>query len=834
MKKNYRWYLIAFLIPVIVSLIIFIGMGIYPFGNNCILQMDMYHQYCPFFTEFLTKLQEGGSLMYSWNLGLGSDFVGLYAYYLASPLNWFLVLCPKNHVIEFMTLLTLLKLGLCGFSFFYFIKERYQLIGKDGKFHKNTLFPALLFSTAYVFSGFMAAYSWNIMWLDCIALAPLIVLGLVKLVKEKKVLLYYVALSIAILSNYYIAILLCIFLVLYFIILLFEQKKGHLSACCRFAGYSALAGGTASILLLPEIVVLSYSGSAGSGFPEKVEWYFSILAELARGSALAQTHTGNDHWPNLYAGAFSLIFIFLYILNRRIHWKEKIIKVFIVVFFLISFANNYLDFIWHGMHFPQSLPGRQSFLYAFLILIMGFETIRKWKGIRLWHIIAAFVIPIVLLVASAAVTDLEVTAMVSIVATCVLIACYALIMMLQKMKTQKKNGYLQWTFFVLAMVELIANMAITGYGSVNRTTYMRKVDYYEELLKHTQDDDSFYRVEDAGRKTKNDNTFYGYPSVTIFSSLMNRNVSSFYRNVYMEGGANYYCYNGATPITSAMLSVKYVLSDSAMEESPLSSIVAREGRYYLYENRYCLPFGYVIQEDAIANWEIGSVSKIGNINSLAKALGANENMLMSTRVDEEVLEGSTTLTLPEEGYYYALYDRCSTEQLTATFSSGRTKTLYKTTHRYLLDLGYCTSGETVTITNANDEKISFSVYRLNLNAVDAAYETLSEQTMELVQFEDTIIEGKIDITTPGRLILSVPSEPGWTLYVDGKETEIIDFSETFISTYLEEGIHTIRLEYQTPGLMMGAVIGAFCIGIFALTQIIRRLRCKKNLSAPKC
>ena len=118
-KKSNKWaYLAAFLIPFLICVIICIANGVYPFGDYCILHVDMYHQYCPFFTEFLEKLQNGGSLMYSWKLGLGSDFVSLYAYYLASPLNVLLMLCPKSYVIEFMTLLILVKIGFCGFSFF--------------------------------------------------------------------------------------------------------------------------------------------------------------------------------------------------------------------------------------------------------------------------------------------------------------------------------------------------------------------------------------------------------------------------------------------------------------------------------------------------------------------------------------------------------------------------------------------------------------------------------------------------------------------------------------------------------------------------------------------
>ena len=100
----------------------------------------MYHQYCPFFTDFLHKLRTGGSLQYSWNLGLGSDFVSLYAYYLASPLNWLVVLFPKSHIIEFIELLIIFKISLSGATFFYFLKEHFVLLGKDNRYHDNFCF----------------------------------------------------------------------------------------------------------------------------------------------------------------------------------------------------------------------------------------------------------------------------------------------------------------------------------------------------------------------------------------------------------------------------------------------------------------------------------------------------------------------------------------------------------------------------------------------------------------------------------------------------------------------------------------------------------------------
>ena len=127
LERKWIWSLLAFGIPFVAGIIILACFGIYPFGTNCILHIDMYHQYCPFFMELQEKLTSGGSLLYSWNLGLGSDFVSLYAYYLASPLNWLLILCPKAFVIEFMTLITVVKIGLAGLFMYWFLKEHFRL-----------------------------------------------------------------------------------------------------------------------------------------------------------------------------------------------------------------------------------------------------------------------------------------------------------------------------------------------------------------------------------------------------------------------------------------------------------------------------------------------------------------------------------------------------------------------------------------------------------------------------------------------------------------------------------------------------------------------------------
>ena len=141
---------------------------------------------------------------------MGVNFTSLFAYYLASPINWLIALLPQKYMIEIMNMLIVMKLCASSVTFSYYISKH---------FHTKKCTIAL-FGMFYALSAYSAAYSWNIMWLDCIVLIPLIMLGLEKLVDENKCYLYCISLGLCIFTNYYISIMVCISVCLYFIVLM--------------------------------------------------------------------------------------------------------------------------------------------------------------------------------------------------------------------------------------------------------------------------------------------------------------------------------------------------------------------------------------------------------------------------------------------------------------------------------------------------------------------------------------------------------------------------------------------------------------------------------------
>jgi uncharacterized membrane protein YfhO len=483
-----------------------------------------------------------------------------------------------------------------------------------------------------------------------------------------------------------------------------------------------------------------------------------------------------------------------------------------------------LDFIWHGLHFPDSLPGRQSFLYIFLLLVIGFEAIWHIKGNRLWHVAAATAVDAVFWLAAWYFTGEDMRDAEAFVVTAVLLVCYALLLMFYFAGKERIRKLMVWLGAVVMMAELVYNFDATGLGTVNRTSYTEAWEDYENVLavaKEQAEEDGvlFYRTEELERKTKNDAALLGYQSATQFSSLMNIDVSHFYQKMGLEGGKNFYCYNGATPLLSAMLSVRYVIADNDLEENPFRTLVAQSGDTYLYENKYVLPIGFVMPEDAAETWSMKSEADVANQNELAGLLGAESDMLKPVASVSEV--GESTITVEEDGYIFATYKSTTVDDLVEIVGENYMRWFTKASHNYILELGYWEAGTEISIANTDDETVEISAYCLDLDSFAAAFETLNENTLELDAVTDTKVSGHITLEEPGRLIFSIAKEDGWTLSVDGVETEPELFGEAFISVPLQPGTHEVTLTYHTPGFGTGLAITLVCAALFAVTMLLR-------------
>lgn len=886
--------LLSFLIPLAVMCGIFIINGVYPFGDESFMHSDMYHQYVPFLSEMQSKLKSGDSLLYSWNVGIGSNFLALYGYYMASPINWLVVLVPDQYLIEFMTWLVALKIGLCGFTFCFYLTRHF----------KTKSFVLVPFAIFYALSGFLAAYNWNVMWLDCVVLFPLIAVGLEALVKEGKYKLYCISLALCILSNYYISIMVCIFLVLYFLL---QLVCSHMSlrqmgaAAVRFALFSLLAGGLAAVLLIPEYAALHLTDFSEFNFPDTLTFYFSFLDMIARHCMNVNVETGLDHWPNIYCGVAVFLLVPLYVTNTRISLREKAAYIGLLAFMLLSFSTNMLNFIWHGLNYPDSLPCRQSFLYIFLLLTLCVKAVLNIRGCSLKALGGCFCLSLgFVLLFEKLMADEEAYRTETFLLTALFLCLYGVFLYFYRNRNAAGEGkrYGMCLLAVLTLTSVTVEAAVNTYTTscsvTSRSSYLNNLDSYQTLVERTRERDTdFYRFEKTSRVTKNDGTLVGYPTASLFSSTSNGHVQDFYDKMGMSDSKVFYCFDGATPLSSSLLGVRYVFSRSANEDPLLYTLIDQEGDIYLYECRYSLPLGFMISsgsgfsasaqtpeasgsadasasaftDENVSSQTAGTEESaseaspldelLGNIddtrtdaleraldsegatpldtqNRMVQALGLEQNLFTSVGALQEE-DGATTITADVSGHYYAYVGDTGVNTLKMESEAG-SKSFSQVKYHYICDLGWHDAGDVISLTSEDSSSLNVSAYRLNFNVMDEVISILGEQTMTVDSYSSTHINGHIDVSRAGELILSVAYEPGWTILVDGEEVQPGLFDDTFISLSLTEGEHTIEMRYRPAGLTIGIIVSLICLAIFAAIVLLerrRRMRPKTQASASR-
>lgn len=812
---------LSFLLPSVIMLALFVINGIYPFGDRSFLFSDMYHQYMPFFSELLHKVRGGESLNFSFNVGIGSNFLALYVYYLASPFHIFSLLVPESHLMEFMSYLIVLKIGLAGLT-------SYIYLGRH--FHTKDC-GALFFSCFYALSGFMAAYNYNIMWVDCVVLLPLIVLGLERLVREGRCGLYCVTLALSIFTNYYISIMICLFLVLYFLVLLVTER-GNLRCIGNFILFSLLAGGMAAVLLIPEVCAILKTDFGDMDFPEKVESYFSVLDMLSRHCICVYTERGLAHWPNIYCGSAVLMFLPMYLMNKSISIRDKFCRLVLTGFLLLSFGTNILDFIWHGLNYPDSLPARQSFIYIFLVLTMCYDAwLHVWEADE-QQILYGYLCAVGFFLFCEKFVEHEDFEPGVKILTLVFVSVYAVLLYLYR---TRRDFEMHRALAIVALVTVIAecgiNTYVTSVGTVSRSAYLGQQEDYRALYEMTKErEEGFYRLEKFTRKTKNDGTLTGYPTASVFSSTLNSYVMDMYKLLGMRHSKVYYGFDGATALTSAMLNVKYMFGESEKYENDFYTLIGQSGDIFLYECNAALPFGYVAPPEF--DLPEGYTSNGLRLqNQMVKELGIQGTLFK--QVGKEADGDDISFTAEEGGYYYAILTASGTSKVDYIGGGTEEEKFNDLKNGSVLYLGYLETNQSITLTNGDEKdttpKISADVYRMNPEILNQALELLSAQHMENVTWESDFISGSIVMEEAGRLILSVPYEDGWTVSVNGVETEGVLFGGCLMAFDLEPGEYDFEMRYVPAGAAAGAAVSGVSVLLFALIMTARRLRLKDKL-----
>lgn len=871
LKRN-RNILIAAGGSALLMVLIYYFFDVIPFGEKTVLRMDMYHQYVPFLAEMYERVTNFDSLTYSWTTGLGNAIIGNYFNYLASPFNLLIFLFGHDNITEAVALIIVLKCALSSATFAYFIKK---------SFNKDDL-TVSAFGVLYSFCSFFIAYYWNIMWTDALYLLPLVALGIEYIIKRGKCSLYCIALALAMVTNYYMAFMMCIFAVVYFLYFYFisntidakfiklkpEEEKGQSFAFkiknskflvlgAKFAVFSIVAAGIVAFALLPTYFALKQCSATSGTFPEEFKTYFNIFDFAANHLAditPSIRSSGGNVLPNVYCGILVVILLPLFLFTKTVSAREKIISALVVVFFFFSFNTNYLNYIWHGFHFPNDLPYRFSYMYSFFLLIFAYKTLMRINEFSR-NMILATGCAIAAFVVVAQKTESKNLTELSVYISLAIIAVYTIVLLMMRSKKFQASAMASLVL-LCAIAEVSA--ADTNNFSMSQTkkSYASDLTSFESLKEELDsENDGFYRMELAHLRTRNDPSWYYYNGVSTFTSLAYEKLSNLQKNMGMFGNyINSYTYNPQTPVYNAMFSLKYVVDNSTdyVFDDTYYTKTESSGKFTAYENNYCLPIGFTVNS-SVLDWTTDYSNPFdvqneffqlatGQVNvfepmELSSAAYNNvvpfdtlESSFYSYSLEDTNSEGSVTFNVncEEDSHIYVYVKSSSITNINVTTDS--TSLSQDISKPYILDVGACASSDNVSITlSVPNEKSSGSfdiyVYRINNEKFVNGYNYLDSGKLNVTEFDDTYISGTFTAKNSQILYTSIPYDSGWSVTLDGKEldeSDIVKIGDSLLGVRVNAGEHTIEFKFTSKGLFIGFGITIIFAAVFVLLIINKK------------
>lgn len=789
--------LLAFAIPFFIMVAIYATYGMAPWGEKSILIMDMSGQYVTFFAELRRILAEGGSLFFSWHKALGSNFIGLFAYYLASPFSFLILFFPEEQLPQALMWLTCLKIGLAGFSFALFLKLAF------GK--KN--WAILLSACCYALMSYSCVYSLSVMWLDGLIFLPMILLGIERLLKldleqaqppragrvyaavRRFPWLLTAFLAVMFMANYYIAYMVGIFSALYFLLRFFAQRDPRLffKYFWRFGAAALLAACLAGWLLVPTAKDLLSGKLAEGRYVRDSGTYFGLL-ELLKKLLPQQYDTIGETGglPSIYCGVFALLGVGLFFAARRISKKEKLISLGIIAFMLVSFMFKGLDYVWHGFAYPVWFPFRNAFLLSAFLVYTAYRGILAapapgWAARKGGRICAGVMAGAVIAV-----------------------QCLGLY----------ENGK--------AMIAGLDREFV--YGS--QESYDLFCAELKPLVERAQQDEGFYRIEKTFERSKNDALTFGYNGVTHYSSTYNERVNKFVGKVGLSQRYHRNTYYGSTPVTDSLFAVKYIMSRGDMPD--FYEEVARSGETVLYKNPFALPVGFMVQ-GADANETGFAVQNL----LLSSFSGMEAEYFVPGQVTGK--PGAYTITPVRDGPCYMWIPEAP-YGVGEVYLDGQFMGNYFTEETHgTLYLGELEAGRAYVLEiRASDLEFSQpEVCTLDTESMRKALSALGEGGLRDETYGAEYIAGTVDAGQGGLFFTSIPYDAGFRVWVDGREVSALAGLETFLCFEVPEGTHEIRIEYTAPGARTGAALTVFgaaiCLlagGVYVVGQSRERKRKK--------
>ena len=848
LTNNTIYYLTAFFLPFVILFLALLAENISFNGETTILASDGFHQYVIFAENLRNILHGSDSLFYTFTSGLGLNFYALISYYLGSFFSPFVYFFSLKSMPDAIYLFTLLKVACMGLTSFYSLRQLYPKVLKP--------FTVIL-SSSYALMSFAISQIEINMWLDVFILLPLIILGLNRLLNQKKFILYYLTLTILFIQNYYFGYMVAIFLVLYFLVQI--SKENHWKIRGRqfvdFTVVSILAGLSSCVMLLPTYLDLSTHGEKFSTFTEwftENSWFLDLFAKNFVG-AYDTTKFGSI--PMIYVGIFPLILAIIFFTIKSIKWQTRLASGIVLLLIIASFYLEPLDLMWQGMHSPNMFLHRYSWAFSLMVILLAAETLSRLKELTVKHYLIG-IVPLGLgfLATVLLKNHYQFLEAPQIIITFSFLAAYTIILISYAKQYLTFNLFISFTLlFTVFETSLNTYYQITALNSEwvfpSRQSYELNLTDTEKLIQKSQKlNTTFYRTEELLPQTGNDSMKYNYHGISQFSSIRNTTSSSTLDRLgFKSTGTNLNLrYQNNTLLMDSLFAVKYNLSETDVNKFGFRYL-DNSGNTSLYENQYAsqlaiLTNGLYKDVDFSVNTLDNQTNWMNNLTGLSEKyftrvpsqLSGGANILngrVTTSNDGQLnSHADYNLTVaPNTQLYISVpnitFSNENSQKVQITVN-GKTAE-YTTDNAYtFFDLGYFEDSQTlhVTLSFPENNQVSFNqpnFYALDTTSYQKAMKIINRQKVKVTTNKNTVT-ATYKADKASSLLFTIPYDKGWTATQNGQKITLSKAQDGFMKVDVKSGKGKVVLTYLPTGFKEGTMLSSVGLLLFICYNIARK------------
>lgn len=877
---------LCFLIPFGLMLIIYFALGVWPISNNSVLVLDLNAQYVSFIEKFRSILSDGGSFLYSFQRALGGEFMGIFAYYLASPFNLITLLFPKSGMTEALLLIMTLKCGLCGYTFGFYLHKTRKTVSKTG---------VVIFSTLFALCSFAVVMQHNLMWTDNIFLFPLILLGIEELIKHGKFKMYVICLAYAILSNFYIGYMACIFSLIYYLVkycVYTKEEKNPLGVkhhfiktSLKFALYSVVAAAIAAIIILPTFYSLQFGKlefTTPNFEPKQIYNFTDIFSTFYFGTYDSVKPEG---LPFLYCGMLPLLLMPLYFFLKKEPMRKKIGNAVLLAIFALSFNFTVLNLIWHGLQKPNWLNARYTYMFVAVFLVMAYEVFVSLReiGVKKVALSGLAMIGILLFLEKSGIDHLDALSVVW-PSLLIIVVYVAALKFVKKDLELSKTGAASIVLCVLICIELVASSVICLYKFddevkyTSRTTYRTHIDKYREAVALTENDTTFFRSEKLEHRKSNDNFALGINGLSNSTSTLNASVIRLLKNFGFTSRSHWSKYVGGTITSDIFFGIKYLYIDPAKDDVPwyvaeyYDLVGETKDGVQVYRNPYAFSIGFASDEAMAVYGTDDSVTKNSDFSNPFDFMNNMFGMIYPEEKENKIWERITIsgsdysgckkgsvqddhtsytknsedspadvsfdIIAPSDDPIYMYFPSTWTGKCKLKVN-GESKGEYFTNDTIAIkELGCFEKGEEIHIKFELQEN---KVYMKNLPSYFFSFSKANFEKMvnenenpclTVTEHSETDLKGRFTAKEDNTYyVTTIPYDEGWDIIIDGKSIDYESTLGSIIAFRADKGEHTFEFRYSPICFRNGLIITIAGLIIFGELCFSEYRKKKKPVSA---